>query len=129
MFIFVVIALIWATYFFVRSNSGSGNINLKGIIYYKTKPLTDVSVFIGSQSFISGPDGAFVLPRLNFGSNVIRFEKKGYVVIEKKVFLWRKNQDMGRVALERDQGYSASFSGIVLSSFDKSPIKYAVISL
>ncbi|MDD5731738.1 MAG: hypothetical protein PHU42_02520 [Patescibacteria group bacterium] len=127
--VFVIIAAIWAGYFLIKYYSGSDNFNLKGTIYYKTRPLPDVNVSVSGASVVSDENGAFIIPHLPLGSVVVKFEKKGFVSLEEKVFLWRKNQEMDKITLTRDENFSASFSGTVLNNFDKRPIANAIIHL
>jgi len=127
--VFVFIAAIWAGYFFIKYLSSSNNINLGGNISYKSKPLSNVTVSVGSENTVSDENGVFVISHLKFGNNTVKFEKAGYVVREEKVFLWHKNQQIAEVALSRDEKYSLSFSGIVLNDFDKNPIKGAIVKL
>lgn len=127
--IFVVIAAIWAGYFFVKYFSSTENINLKGVIYYKEKPLSNVTVSVGPEMTVSDENGNFVVPHLKFGRNTVKLEKTGYVSQEKKYFLWHKNQEVGGISMDRDGKYSLSYSGTVLNGFDKKPIKGAIVKL
>jgi Tol biopolymer transport system component len=127
--IFVVIAVIWAGYFFIKYYSNSENINLKGTIYYKSKPISDVNVTIDNQNVVSDQNGNYILSNLKFGRVTVKYEKRGYIASEESIFLWRKNQTAPKIDLVRDEAYSASFSGIILNDFDDTPIKDAVIKL
>ena len=127
--VFVVIAAIWAGYFFIKYISSADNINLKGSISYKSEPLPDVTVSVGTESTVSDENGVFVVSHLKFGSNTVKFEKEGYISQQEKVFLWHKNQQVAKVAMSRDDKYSLTYSGVVLNGFDKTPIKGAIVKL
>lgn len=126
--VLVFIAVIWTGYFLIKFYSSS-DINLTGNIFYKSKPLSNVTVAINSESVVSDENGNFVLSHLGFGGNTVKIEKAGYNPIEKKVFLWRENQKIDDITLVRDERYNFSFSGVVLDNFDKKPIKDAIINL
>lgn len=124
-----VIFFIWSGYFFIKSYGGSSSLNLSGIVFSDEKPVKDATIYIGEENVLTDEEGKFSLEGLSLGKKKVVVSKEGFNSYTKELFVWKKNQDLGKITLSKDEAHNIAFSGMVVSGFDGSPIGGAIINL
>ena len=127
--VFVAIALVWGIYFFSTQYLGKSNANISGIILFDEKPLIDVNVSIGDDSALTDENGYFSISNISYGRQKLIIEKTGYQTQEKNIFVWKKSQKIGKIKINKDTKGFVVFSGNVFDSFNKKPLKGAIVEM
>jgi len=96
---------------------------------YQNEPVPFVNVLYGNDEVITDEAGHFSFTTVHYGWQKIMLGREQFKSEEKKIFVWHKDQDIGRITLTRSTGFAGVFRAQVVDNFDKRPIPGAIVVL